>query len=80
MQDGDRGQLSTWEDCYLTSGKVPLEKTLSMARSVRGGDEEQNAGRADEDGDLHQQTGLTAGTVTDDDQLSADLSHCVAKV
>ena len=27
--------------------------------------------------DLHQQTGLSAGTVTDDDQLSADLSHCV---
>jgi hypothetical protein len=27
-------------------------------------------------GDIHQQTGFTAGTVTDDDKLSADLSHC----
>ena len=26
-------------------------------------------------GDVHQQAGFTTGTVTDDDQLSADLSH-----
>jgi hypothetical protein len=25
--------------------------------------------------DLHQQTGLTAGTITNDNKLAADLSH-----
>jgi hypothetical protein len=30
-------------------------------------------------GENNQQTGLTAGTVTDDDELSADLGHCVGR-
>lgn len=32
--------------------------------------------RGDKGANVHQQTGLAAGTVADDDELPADLSHC----
>lgn len=56
-------------DKQRTSGKVPLEKTLS--------DESQyNSDRVKGQGfDSHQQTGLTAGTITDDDKFAANFSH-----
>jgi hypothetical protein len=57
----------------LTSGKVPFEKTLQGKRSAsycRG-----MKLKADSRGDLHQQTGLTAGTIAYDDKLAADLGH-----
>ncbi len=52
-----------------TSGKVPLEKTLWHG---------QHASRAAAvwfDWALHEQAGLSAGTVTNNDQLATDLRH-----
>jgi len=56
-----------------TSGNVPLEKTLFKKISKQKG----KKGFEGEMGsmDLHQQTGLSAGTITDDDKLATDLSH-----
>lgn len=59
----------------LTSGKVPLEKTLrthvSYCTVWPGADVRREHRRKH----VHQQTGLSAGAVADDDELSADFSH-----
>ena len=61
----------------LTSGKVPLEKTLQAGSLVV---EEQ--GRAMQalgshrSGVVHEQTGLSTGAVTDNNELSSDFRHC----
>jgi hypothetical protein len=67
----------------LTSGKVPLEKTL--AEKLAAGQSSAEWGRkrrSDElaetrlhGKDLHQQTGLSAGAISDDNELAAELGH-----
>lgn len=64
----------------LTSGKVPLEKTLprkmvlASSKEIDAHSSHQSAwGRS-----LHQQTSLSASTVTDDNKLASDLGHTVA--
>lgn len=47
-----------------------MEKTLQ-----RDGQRKQITQREIDKGDRHQQTGFTAGTVADDHELSANLSH-----
>lgn len=81
----------------LTSGKVPLEKTLrndqhdddNNEKASRGGTERRQfhrrahcrrrqsrqVGWVQLDGYLHQQAGLTASTVANDDQLASNLGH-----
>jgi hypothetical protein len=67
----------------LTSGNVPLEKTLGGQQSARAlvfaGRQPQAAMAGDgggrEGGDSHQQAGLTTGTVAYNDQLSTDFRH-----
>ena len=61
----------------LTSGKVPLEKTLRRSLRLASSKHDQrhawHRGRlADK---LHQQTSFPAGTITDDDEFAADLGH-----
>ena len=58
-----------------TSGKVPLEKTLVTKR--QNTDLEDTISSIGQDS--HQQTGLTAGTVTNDHELAADLGHLRGK-
>ena len=62
----------------LTSGKVPLEKTLSgsvISRcSMRSAGPSKASGNDGVDR-LHQETSLAAGTVAHDDKLAADLGH-----
>lgn len=60
----------------LTSGKVPLEKTLRWqsawlrrARAPDGGCE-----------DSHEKTSLSTGTVTNNDQLATDFRHLRERV
>lgn len=61
----------------LTSGKVPLEKTLMKKAEVS----KRYARRCGmvwsqwKEKDLHKETGLSAGTVTNDDELASDFSH-----
>jgi hypothetical protein len=57
-----------------TSGKVPLEKTLAAAVSIRVVVEEirgAEGGRRD----LHEQACLSTSTVTNNDQLATDFRH-----
>lgn len=51
-----------------TSGKVPLEKTLRSSQYHGGG-------RVRRHGDSHEETGLSTGTVTNNDQLATDFRH-----
>lgn len=60
----------------LTSGKVPLEKTLSEKATVR----KQYVGRRHKRWPqsrryLHKETGLSAGTVANDDKLASNFRH-----
>lgn len=61
----------------LTSGKVPLEKTLMKKAEVS----KRYAGRRGmlwwqwRRRHLHEKTGLSAGTVANDDELASDFSH-----
>ena len=63
----------------LTSGKVPLEKTLMKKAAVSNLYAPRRLipwlqwSRRH----LHQETGLSAGTVADDDELASDFSHAV---
>ena len=86
------------DESELTSGKVPLEKTLQSSRVSMGdacvagrwrgggggkggcrgrqhdhGHHMQRQRASRKRGNSHQQAGLAAGTVTDDDQLPAEL-------
>lgn len=75
------GPGADWE---LTSGKVPLEKTLAEDYGQFTEDHKKNQG-GEREGDaewavlmseyLHEQTGLTAGTIAHDDELATDLGH-----
>lgn len=60
---------------FLTSGKVPLEKTLDGNTCQRM--MMQRRARTVDGRNSHQQTGFTASTIANDDQLSANLSHGV---
>ena len=63
----------------LTSGKVPLEKTLRWVISLgtwTGTSKSTRAGQAREKGRyIHQQAGLSAGSIADDDEFASDLRH-----
>lgn len=60
----------------LTSGKVPLEKTLQATELAAGRHREGAHVRGGHVGqDVHEQTSLSTGAVTDNNELSADLSH-----
>ena len=62
---------------YLGEGALGEDAARSSQHDDGDGSDAGRAGgsRRDE----HQQTGFTAGTVTDDDQLSANLSHGVCR-
>lgn len=69
----------------FTSGKVPFEKTLAKrkrsavgAGGKTGCSASSRSRYSEARGNIHQQTGLSAGTVSDNDKFAADLSH-VAK-
>ena len=63
-----------WWAGVLTSGKVPLEKTLETEDRLAWG---QVRGRlaAGKGGDAHQQAGLSAGAVADNDEFPTELGH-----
>lgn len=67
------------EEGPRTSGNVPLEKTLSRSWSVI-----RSNGLQKEDRYSHQQTCLSAGTITNDNKLATDLSHggcwCIGQI
>ena len=68
----------------LTSGKVPLEKTLQRrCQQLRGRTKGLSLALAiGVRVHLHEQTGLSAGAVTDNHELATDLGHfvCVGSV
>lgn len=64
----------------LTSGKVPLEKTLltpllAAEKHTQGADGRNECLRDY----VHEQTSLSTSAVTDNNQLSADLSHGILR-
>ncbi len=59
----------------LTSGKVPLEKTLRYNQHKDLSSSSSAKERADGKGYLHQQASLTAGTIAHNDKLSTDFRH-----
>lgn len=62
----------------LTSGKVPLEKTLKKSTesaSIISDQRHLDLLKVSEEVDLHQKTGLSTGTVADDDKFAANFSH-----
>lgn len=62
----------------LTSGKVPLEKTLEGGRQrVLASIAMLRVCIAGHMEDLHEQTGLSTGAVADNDELATDLGHGV---
>jgi hypothetical protein len=59
----------------LTSGKVPLEKTLRYNQYKDLSSSSSAKRRADGKEYLHQQASLTAGTIAYNDKLSTDFRH-----
>jgi hypothetical protein len=64
--DGETGDMN-----QRTSGKVPLEKTLSTEgqHGISTDDSRRHSF-------LHEETGLSACTITDDNELATDFRHC----
>lgn len=58
----------------LTSGKVPLEKTLLKSQGISTTKDCDRA-RSAMSGCLHQKTGLSASTITNDHKFASNLSH-----
>jgi hypothetical protein len=59
----------------LTSGKVPFEKTLCGRGSQFGPPSSRHVDRRYLERDAHEQAGLSAGTVADDDELASQFGH-----